>query len=232
MGVNELRASQAHAITHDDLQEFHKAFSLEHKALLASQIEPLRDDVNLVVKNQEADSARIGKLETIVAKFEKGKKGVDSSFTKLAVTKFPEDVPLEERIDAMRDFMARYFPKLCATFSIRHRGDWMENGKNRAMTAVGFIDVGDPDVREFVLREVETRKLSVKCKNQTLSIVRAMTDQSKDRNTALFTAAALLKKERDVKEADVEIVWATRSVEVRGDVSFKQPRPIAGFFLL
>ena len=163
MGVNELRASQAHAITRDDLQEFHKACSFEHKALLASQIEPLRDDVNLVVKNQEADSARIGKLETIVAKFEKGKKGVDSSFTKLAVKKFPEDVPLEERIDAMRDFMARYFPKLCATFSIRHRGDWMEKGKNRAMTAVGFIDVGDPDAREFVLREVESRKLSVKC---------------------------------------------------------------------
>ena len=108
-----------------DPQEFHKAFSLEHKALLASQIEPLRDDVNLVVKNQQADRARIGKLETTVAKLEKGKKGVDGSFTKLAVKKFPEDVPLEERIDAMRDFMARYFPKLCATFSIRHRGDWM-----------------------------------------------------------------------------------------------------------
>ena len=51
-----------------------------------------------------------------------------------------------------------------------------------------------------------------------------MTDQSKDRNTALFTAAALLKKERDVKEADVEIVWETRCVEVRNDVSFKQPK--------
>ena len=33
-----------------------------------------------------------------------------------------------------------------------------------------------------------------------------MTDQSEDRNTALITAAALAKKERDVKEADMEIV--------------------------
>ena len=166
-----------------------------------------------------------------MAKLAKGNKGVNGSFTKQAVKKFPEDVPLKERTEAMRDFMARHFPKLCATFSIRHCGDWTEKGKNLAMTAVGFIDVGDPDVREFVLREVVSRKLSVKCKNQNLSIVRAMTDQSKDRNTALYKASALFKKERDVNEADVEIVWATRSVEVRNDVSFQQLKGQSlGFF--
>ena len=52
---------------------------------MASKIERLRDDANLVVQNQEADRARIGKLETIVAKLAKGNKGVDGSFTKLAV---------------------------------------------------------------------------------------------------------------------------------------------------
>ena len=46
-------------------------------------------------------------METIVAKLAKGNKGVDGSFTKLAVKKFPEDVRLEERIEAMLDFTAR-----------------------------------------------------------------------------------------------------------------------------
>ena len=82
----------------------------------------------------------------------------------------------------------------------------------------------DPDVREFVLRDVESRKLSLKCRNQNLSIVRAITDQREDRNAALFTAAELLKQERDVNDADVEIIWATRSVEVRKEVPFKQPK--------
>ena len=111
------------------------------------------------MQNQEAERARIGKLETLVTKLAKGNKGVDGSFTKLAVKKFPEDVPLEERIEAMRDFMARHFPKLCATFSIRHRGDWMEKVKNRAMTAVGFIDVGDPGAREFVCARTKICRL-------------------------------------------------------------------------
>ena len=148
----------------------------------------------------------------------------DGSFTKLAVKKFPEDASLEERVEAMRDFMARHFPKLSATFSVRHRGNWMEKGKNRTMTAVGFIEVGDPDVREFVLREVTSRKLSVRCRNQNLAVVRAMTDQSKERNAALFAAADILKQERGVNDADVEIVWATRSVEVRKEMAFQQPK--------
>ena len=90
--------------------------------------------------------------------------------------------------------MAPHFPKLCAIFSVRHRGNWKEKGKNLAMTAVGFINVGHPDVREFVLRKVASRTLSVKCRNHNLSVVRAMTHQSGDRNTALVTAADLLKK--------------------------------------
>ena len=51
-----------------------------------------------------------------------------------------------------------------------------------------------------------------------------MTNQSKDRNAALFTAADLLKKERGVNESDVEIMWPTQSVEVRKEVSFQQQK--------
>ena len=224
VGVNELRAAQATAITRQDLQEFHEKSSLEFKAFVASRTEPLRDDLTLVMQIQDAEKERVGKLEASMEKLAKVKKSSDGSFTKLAVKKFPEDASLEERVEAMRDFMARHFPKLSATFSVRHRGNWMEKGKNRTMTAVGFIEVGDPDVREFVLREVTSRKLSVRCRNQNLAVVRAMTDQSKERNAALFAAAEILKQERGVNEADVEIVWATRSVEVRKEMAFQQPK--------
>ena len=64
----------------------------------------------------------------------------------------------------------------------------------------------------------------MRCRNQNLAVVRAMTDQSKERNAALFAAAEILKQERGVNEADVEIVWATRSVEVRKEIAVQQPK--------
>ena len=76
------------------------------------------------------ETERVDTLETEVAKLAKAK-SVDGSFTKLAVKKFREDASLEERIEAMQDFMARYFLKFNATFDGRHRGDWMETAKNR-----------------------------------------------------------------------------------------------------
>ena len=42
--------------------------------------------------------------------------------------------------------------------------------KNWAMTVIGLVGVVDPDVLKFVLREVDCRELSVKCRNQNISI--------------------------------------------------------------
>ena len=96
-------------------------------------------------------------------------------------------------------------------------------GKNRLASAVGIIDVGDPDVREFVLRQIETRKLGMQFHGETLTIVRALTDNAKDRNSALFSAAEMLKKDARVREKDIEIVWDSRAVTVRREEAFKQP---------
>ena len=90
VGVNELRASQAHAITRSDLQEFHKAFNAEHKALLASQIEPLRNQVSDLSAASTSHNDRLRKLETQIANAGSNRKSVDSYVTKLAVNKLPE----------------------------------------------------------------------------------------------------------------------------------------------
>ena len=138
--------------------------------------------------------------------------------------KFPENATLEERLDAMRGFMSVHFQKISATFAVRHRGDWKDRGKNRTMSAVGIIDVGDPDVREFVPKQIETRKLGMQFHGETLTIVRARTDNAKDRISALFSATEMLKKEAGVRENDIEIVWDSRAVTVRKEEAFKQPK--------
>ena len=92
------------------------------------------------------------------------------------------------------------------------------------MSAVGIIGVGDPDVREFVLRQIETKKMGIQFHGEKLSIVRALTDNAKDPNSALFSAAEVLKKEAGVRENDIEIVWESRAVTVRKEEAFKQPK--------
>ena len=92
------------------------------------------------------------------------------------------------------------------------------------MCAVGIIDVGDPDVREFVFTQMETNKLGMQFHGETLSILRALTDHAKDRNIALVSAAEMLNKEAGMRENDIEIVWDSRAVTVRKEEAFKQPK--------
>ena len=74
------------------------------------------------------------------------------------------------------------------------------------MTAVGFIEVPDGDTREFVLRQIETRTLILKCNGANMSIVRALTETAKDRNAALISASDLFKKQGGLTDSDVVIV--------------------------
>ena len=54
--------------------------------------------------------------------------------------------------------------------------------------------------------------------------MRALTDSAKDRNTALFSAAELLKKDARVRENEVEIIWDARVVRVLNEEAFNQPK--------
>ena len=86
VGVNELRACQASAVTRADLQEFHEKASAEHKAFVASQTELLSDALSNLDKWHSLHSDRIAELEKQVANLKKHKRQVpDASYTKLAV---------------------------------------------------------------------------------------------------------------------------------------------------
>ena len=240
-GMNEVRATLSHVVTRDDLRALHEAQSAEMKTYVQAETAPLHagfsqlaTDFQMVAMDAVDHDERIGKLEINVTELQKRvdsqtsidkqtRNSPDVSFTKLAVKKFPENASLEERLGSMREFMNQHFPKITATFSVRHRGNWKERGKNRAMTAVGFIDVGDADTREFVISQITARKLTLKCNTVDLKIARALTESAKDRNTALVSASDLLKKQVGVTSSEVVIVWETRSIEVRKQVAFKQP---------
>ena len=92
------------------------------------------------------------------------------------------------------------------------------------MTAVGFIKVPDGDTRVFVLRQIEARKLTLKCNGANMSIVRALTETAQDTNAALISASDLLKKQAGLTDSDVVIVWENRTVEVQKQVAFQQPK--------
>ena len=224
VGVNELRASQATAVTRADLQEFHDKSNAETRAFVLSQTEPLNESVAHLLKSEVENFDRVGRLESRVDKIAKPK-GPDLSFQQLAVVQFPENAALEDRLEAMQTFMRTQFPKVHVKgVSVIHRGDWKERGKNRSMTRVGLIDVGNADVREYIVKIIEAKDLKIPCAGKSLKIVRAMTDNAKDRNTALTGAADLLKKQPGLSAKDVSIEWTgSRSVKVKGAIAYEQP---------
>ena len=75
-----------------------------------------------------------------------------------------------------------------------------------------------------MLRQIEAKKLTLTCNSTKLSIVRALTDAAKDRNTDLFSAVDLLKQQPGLMDSDVAINLENRCVDVRGQVAFKQPK--------
>ncbi len=224
VGVNELRASQASVVTRADLKEFHEKANAETRAFVLSQTDPLNESVTHLLKSEVANFDRVGRLESRVDKLVKPK-GPDLSFQQLAVVQFPENAALEDRLEAMQTFMRTQFPKVHVKgVSVIHRGDWKERGKNRSMTRVGLIDVGNADVREYIMKIIEAKNLKVPCAGKSLKIARAMTDNAKDRNTALTGAADLLKKQPGLSAKDVSIEWTgSRSVKAKGAIAFEQP---------
>ena len=64
----------------------------------------------------------------------------------------------------------------------------------------------------------------MKVQGESLTITRAPTDNAKERNTALFSAVELFKREAGVRESDIAINWDTRAVEVCKEEAFKQPK--------
>ena len=75
-----------------------------------------------------------------------------------------------------------------------------------------------------MLRQIESKNLSLTCNSTKLLIVRALTDAAKDQISDLFSAVDFLKKQPGLMDADVVIDWENRCVDVRRQGAFKQPK--------
>ena len=72
------------------------------------------------------------------------------------------------------------------------------------MSGVGISEVGDADLREFLLKTIVAKKLTMNVQGNIVTIPRALTENAKKRNTAIFSTVELLKKE-GVRESDTMI---------------------------
>ena len=119
VGVNELRVSQAtqsHAVI---LHDFYKAFNLEHKAFVASQIEPLRDQVSDLSAASTLQQDRLSKLEAQMTSGgvvggvrSSGPNPHDATLCQVAFIGFPKEANSAQRVADMERFMQQHFPEL------------------------------------------------------------------------------------------------------------------------
>ena len=224
-----------------DRTQLQKKVREQTRVMIAAAVDPVKDALADVKSNVEAQDTEINKLKVEFGKFrvsqddrvsqdEHGSGGskrrgsLDDSFKKLAVLGFEAKVSLQDRLAAMKRFMESKFPNVEARYSVIHTGSWKEKGKNRKMSSVGLIDVGCPDLREHLIKSIESKGLKMPCSGKDLKIARAKTKSASDRDGALKKACDLLKKQAGVQDHDVSIEWVgSRGVKLKGVFVYTQP---------
>ena len=93
------------------------------------------------------------------------------------------------------------------------------------MSGVGLFDVGCPDLRELLIKSIESKGLKVQSGGKDLKVARAKSQSARDRDGALAKASVILKKQAGVEDKDVSIErdGGTRGVKVRNIFAFTQP---------
>ena len=151
LGVNDLRAHQATAVTRADLQEFHDKAKLEYNAFVASQTEPLRDAVSDLENEQIIHRDRIFKLENQVGQ-ERARKPDpnDVALLRISFKGFEDGESLELRTNIIAEFMKAHFPwEFYACIDTRMTGP---NGKKKP-TSETFVQFHTKQARERVLEK-------------------------------------------------------------------------------
>ena len=90
------------------------------------------------------------------------------------------------------------------------------------MTGVGPIDVGSPDLREMLVKVIESKDLKLLCQGKSLKMARSNTKTARDRDGALVKATDFLKKQAGMEEISIEWV-GTGGVKVEGAFEYSQP---------
>ena len=229
-GINELREGMAATVKYGDLKQFHEMHSKEIQTYVCSRVDPIVEDQveiksNVVdlMKDAVYQDERIGKLENRVEELLSSKgKGPDLSFKRIVFKGFPEKIALDDRLECMKRWMEKHFPKLDFTYGVFYNGSFKE--KSRKITRVGYAECTSSDIRNAVFDRIEGKITGPSIGGKTLKVEKARSQSATDRNNALTEAADLLKRQPGLQKEDVQIVWKDkRGVKVKDEVAFEQP---------
>ncbi len=239
VGINELRVGMSQTVKHEELKEFHLKHSQEIQSFVASKVDPVQEDVvelksNVVdlMKDSVAHDDRIGKLESRLEEFLSSKGRLpDASFKRIVFKGFPEKISLDDRLECMKHWMEKNFPKIDFTYGVFHKGSFKD--KSRKISGVGYAECTSSDIRDAVMDRVESGKIQgPSIGGKILEVAKARSQSATDRNVALIEASDLLKEQPGLAAKDVRIEWkGVRGVLVKGEYAYKQPpgKELGGF---
>ena len=241
VGVNDLRAAQATAVTRQDLQEFHVKSSLEFKAFVASRTEPLRDDLSLVMQTQETEKERTDNLQTELSELKKrfaalnvrpsassrGFRTDDTDARKcIAFKGFAPEESAAIRCGILEAFMALHFAGVKYA-CISHETSGPVQKRQLADTSyVVFFETFSADSVLARIQEDKAKYTCVSSRRMSLKISKRKTKLEKLRNYSLFRAGELLEESvgSETPTPDVKIVWQSRKVTVNDVDAFVQSK--------
>ncbi len=147
----------------------------------------------------------------------------DPAWKQLAITKIPESVGEEKRLQVISEFFETHFKHVRVKDIQNIYTGPFPNG--RKMTRTAIVEFSNSDVRRSVLEKIESRKLKLIFGNagEEVKIKRAITEVARQRNSALRRAEELLKKDARCAGKPVKIVWiGERGVTVDSVYGFEQ----------
>ena len=242
-GVNELREK---AVTHEDLQKYHKLQSEELALFVKAETEPLHAGIERLGENLQQLAKDAQQTRERLAAIEAQDRGASSSsamslrtsphdpgFKRLTFRGLDDKANPYDRIDAIEKFMKQHFPRVkLVTVENHYKSDF--RNKKHELSKAAFIEFTSPVVREQVFdiikaNESGSHKFSFNGKD--VSIARGLSEVAVARNGTLKAAKGALENDPRTESMTTKIVWESRSVTVGGVCAFKQGERDLGQFV-
>ena len=207
----ELKSLRETVTTKGDLAELKEELSTELLSFVETRVRPLEQKLEKLTEENEELKRRVAQRE------EKKETEVDPAPKRVMFQGFKNETSATARLEAMKDFCARFPAPTAVVFGNDHKGPW----NDRSLKNSGYAEFADKDAALGFLK-VATKEVQVE--GAKVTVKKALTKAARTRNWALGAACDLLKKAKENKGKVVELVWKDRLVKVGDEVAFKQEK--------
>ena len=173
---------------------------LQKNAVHVADFNPVKHKVERIGEVVSSDhswidalQAQVDRLQQQLAKLQTSSRSHENRdhFKRIVVFGVP-DVSFEERVKCMQDFFNKHFPSTRYTCSMFTKFDG--DTKTWEVTNTGFVEFIDSATRDFVFKDMETRKLALKIHGKTLTMRKGISQTADQRNKTFRKAEEKLKK--------------------------------------